>query len=212
MIGLLGGTFDPVHFGHLRPALDMHQALGFDEVRLIPCRVPPHRDAPHASPEQRLMMLRLAIRGERSLSIDERELRRDGPSYMIDTLLSLRAELGNERSLSLLIGMDALLGLDRWRRWRELADLCHIVVAARPGWAPPQSGAVAALVNERLTEEAEILRARPAGRLLFCPVTSLDISASRIRALLAAGKSPRFLLPDAVLDYIRAMNLYQNGK
>ena len=212
MIGLLGGTFDPVHFGHLRPALDMQQALSLDEVRLIPCRVPPHRDAPHASPAQRLMMLRLAISGERALSIDERELRRDGPSYMIDTLQSLRAEFGNVRPLALLIGMDALQGLDRWHRWRELADLCHIVVATRPGWTPPQSGAVAALVQERRVEEVEELRVRPAGRLLFCPVTSLDISASRIRALLAAGESPRYLLPGAVLDYIQTTNLYQNGK
>lgn len=212
MIGLFGGTFDPVHFGHLRPALDMQQALGFDELRLIPCRVPPHRGAPHAGPEQRLTMLRLAIRGERALSIDERELRRDGPSYMIDTLESLRAEFGNQRSLSLLIGMDALQGLDRWHRWQELIELCHIVVATRPGWTPPQSGEVAALVRERRTDEAETLHARPAGRVLFCPVTALDISASRIRALLAAGKSPRYLLPGAVLDYIQATNLYQNGK
>ena len=195
-----------------RTAVLVLPTLSLDEVRLIPCRVPPHRDAPHASPAQRLMMLRLAISGERALSIDERELRRDGPSYMIDTLQSLRAEFGNVRPLALLIGMDALQGLDRWHRWRELADLCHIVVATRPGWTPPQSGAVAALVQERRVEEVEELRVRPAGRLLFCPVTTLDISASRIRALLGAGKSPRYLLPGAVLDYIQTTNLYQNGK
>lgn len=209
MIGILGGTFDPIHFGHLRPALDMQQALGLEEVRLLPCRVPPHRGAPHATPEQRLAMLRLAIRGERNLSIDERELQRDGPSYMIDTLLSLRAELGSERPLALLIGMDSLLGLDRWHRWRELLDHCHLVVATRPGWAPPQSGAVAALVQERRAEDVAALRSRPAGKLLFCPVTLLDISASRIRALLAAGKSPRYLLPGTVLGYIHTAGLYQ---
>lgn len=209
MIGILGGTFDPIHFGHLRPALDMQQALGFDEVRLIPCRMPPHRGAPHATPEQRLTMVRLATHGERTFSIDERELRRDGPSYMIDTLLSLRAELGDERPLALLIGMDALQGLDRWHRWRELADLCHVVVATRPGWTPPQSGAVAELVRERQVAEAVALRASPAGKLMFCPVTPLDISASRIRALLAEGKSPRYLLPGAVLEYIQAVGLYQ---
>jgi len=209
MIGILGGTFDPIHFGHLRPALDMQQALGLDEVRLLPCRLPPHRGAPHATPEQRLAMLRLAVQGERSLSVDERELRRAGPSYMIDTLVSLRAELGVERSVALLIGMDALHGLDRWHRWRELADLCHIVVATRPGWEPPRSGAVADLVRERQVEEAAVLRARPAGNVLFCPVTPLDISASRIRALVAQGKSPRYLLPSTVLEYIQAAGLYQ---
>jgi len=209
MLGILGGTFDPIHFGHLRPALDMQQALGLDEVRLIPCRVPPHRGAPFATPEQRLTMLRLAVHGEGRLSIDERELQREGPSYMVDTVLSLRAELGDEMPLALMIGMDALPGLDRWHRWRELVDLCHVVVSTRPGWEAPQGGEVAALVRERRVEEAAALRAAPAGKLLFCPVTQLDISASRIRGLLAEGRSPRYLLPDAVLEYIQVAGLYQ---
>jgi len=159
-----------------------------------------------------LTLLRLAVRGEATLSIDERELQRDGPSYMIDTLLSLRAELGNERPLALMIGMDALQGLDGWHRWREVVELCHVVVAARPGCAPPRTGKVASLVRERQVHEAETLRARPGGGLLFCPVTLLDISASRIRTLLAEGKSPRYLLPGAVLDYIQSTNLYRYGK
>jgi len=209
MIGLLGGTFDPIHFGHLRPALDMQQALGLDEVRLIPCRVPPHRGEPFAAPDQRLTMLRLAIHGERCLSIDERELMRDGPSYMVDTLLSLRAELGEQRPLVLIIGMDALHGLDRWHRWREVVDLCHLAVTLRPGWEAPQDGTVADLVRERQVEAAAALRAAPAGKLLFCPVTQLDISASRIRGLLAEGRSPRYLLPGAVLEYIQMAGLYQ---
>jgi nicotinate-nucleotide adenylyltransferase len=208
MIGILGGTFDPIHFGHLRPALDMQQALGFEEVRLLPCRQPPHRDQPHATPEQRLTMLQLATLGEAGLCIDERELHRDGPSYMVDTLLSLRAERGDS-SLALLIGMDALHGLDRWQRWRELVDLCHLVVATRPGWSAPQQGAVADLVRERQVADAAQLRELPAGKLMFCPVTALDISASRIRALVADGKSARYLLPDAVLEYIQMTGLYQ---
>ena len=209
MIGILGGTFDPVHFGHLRPALDMQQALGLDELRLLPCRQPPHRGQPHATPDQRLTMLRMAALGEASLSIDERELLRDGPSYMVDTLLSLRAEVGDERSLALLIGMDALHGLDRWHRWREVVDLCHIVVATRPGWTPPQGNAVADLVKARQVDDAVQLRALAAGKLMFCPVTLLDISASRIRAMLADGRSPRYLLPGDVLEYIQMVGLYQ---
>ena len=209
MIGILGGTFDPIHFGHLRPALDMQQALGFEELRLLPCRQPPHRDLPHATPEQRLTMLQLATLGEAGLCIDERELHRDGPSYMVDTLLSLRAELGDEYSLALLIGMDALHGLDRWQRWRELVDLCHLVVATRPGWSVPQQGVVVDLVRERQVEDAVQLCELPAGKLMFCPVTSLDIAASRIRALVADGKSARYLLPDAVLEYIQMTGLYQ---
>jgi nicotinate-nucleotide adenylyltransferase len=212
MIGILGGTFDPVHFGHLRSAMDMQQVLGLDEVRLLPCRVPPHRGAPFATPEQRLAMLRLAIRDERSLSIDERELRREGPSYMIDTLLSFRAEVGEDRPLVLMIGMDAFQQFDRWHRWREVVELCHLAVAIRPGWTPPQGGALAELLRERRVEEAAALRARPGGNLLFCPVTQMDISASRIRRLLAEGKSPRYLLPVAVLEYIQAAGLYQQRK
>lgn len=212
MIGILGGTFDPIHFGHLRPALDIQQALDLDEVRLLPCRIPPHRAMPVAAPEQRLTMLRLAIHGERNLSIDERELNRGGPSYMVDTLLSLRSELGNDRPVALIIGMDALQGLDRWHRWRELIGLCHLVVATRPGWQAPLDGAVSELVRQHQTEQAEALRTAPAGKVLFCPVTQLDISASRIRTMLTAGHSPRYLLPAAVLDYIQAVGLYQNGK
>ncbi|MEJ2554027.1 MAG: nicotinate-nucleotide adenylyltransferase [Gammaproteobacteria bacterium] len=209
MIEILGGTFDPVHFGHLRPALDMRQALELEELRLVPCRQPPHRAQPYATPEQRLTMLQLATRGEPGLSIDERELRRAGPSYMVDTLLSLRAELGEDCSFALLIGMDALHGLASWHRWRELVDLCHVVVATRPGWRAPQSGTVAELVRERRVEDAASLRACAAGKLMLCPVTLMDVSASRIRALLAAGENPRYLLPDEVLEYIHMTDLYQ---
>jgi len=209
MIGILGGTFDPVHFGHLRPALDMQQAVGLDELRLLPCRQPPHRGQPHATPEQRLTMLQLATLGESGLSIDERELHRDGPSYMVDTLLSLRAELGDESCLALLIGMDALHALDSWRRWLELMDLCHLVVATRPGWSVPQQGVVADLVRKRQVADAALLHELPGGKVMFCPVTALDISASRIRALVADGKSARYLLPDAVLEYIQMTGLYQ---
>jgi len=208
MIGILGGTFDPVHFGHLRPALDILQALGLDEVRLMPCRVPPHRDEPIATPEQRLTMLRLAAHGERSLSIDERELKREGPSYMVDSLHSLREELG-ERPIVLILGMDAFRGLDRWHRWHELINLCHIAVATRPGWSEPDQGQLAALIRQRRVDEASALRSAPSGRLIFSPVTQIDISASRIRALLMARKSPRYLLPAAVLEYILVVGLYQ---
>lgn len=208
MIGILGGTFDPIHFGHLRPALDVQQALGLDEVRLVPCRVPPHRAAPAATPEQRLTMLRLAVHGERSLSIDERELKREGPSYMVDTLRSLRDEFG-DRPVVLILGMDAFLGLDRWHRWRELVNLCHLAVATRPGWLAPEEGELAALVRERRVDDAAALRSAPMGSIIFTPVTQLEISASRIRALLAAGASPRYLLPAAVLEYINVVGLYQ---
>src|SRR3569832_2107454 len=211
MIGLLGGTFDPIHFGHLRPAMDLLDELGLDHVRLIPCGVPPHRAAPRAHAEQRLTMLRLAVSGEPRLRVDERELRRPGPSYMVDTVLSLREELG-DTPLALIIGMDALIGLATWRRWRELVDLCHLIVMERPGGTAPATGELAALVAARRVYEVADLRARAAGGLLFHRVTQLDISASRIRALVGAGKSPRYLLPEAVQDYLRAAQLYRDEK
>jgi nicotinate-nucleotide adenylyltransferase len=209
MIGILGGTFDPIHFGHLRPALDIQQTLGLEELRIVPCRQPPHRGQPHATSEERLSMLRFAIKDEKGLLIDERELQRPGPSYMVDTLLSLRAELGEESSLALLLGMDAFHSLDSWHRWREVVDLCHVVVATRPGWQAPTQGELFNLMQQRQVNDAAQLRALPAGKLMLCPVTLFDISASRIRALLAEGKSPRYLLPGDVLEYIYSRGLYR---
>lgn len=207
MICILGGTFDPVHFGHLRPALDVQQALGIPCVHLLPCRVPAHRDSPQGSPEQRLELLRLAVADEPALDIDTRELGREGPSYMVDSLESLRAEKG-EQSLCLALGMDALLGLESWHRWREIAKLCHLVVMQRPGKRWPRQGALAELVSKAHTSEAGHLKERPAGCVFEVPVTQMAVSSTRIRALLAAGESPRYLLPDVVLNRIKQERWY----
>ena len=209
MICILGGTFDPVHFGHLRPALDVQQALEIPCVHLLPCRIPPHRDPPQGSPEQRLELLRLAVADEPALDIDTRELDREGPSYMVDTLESLRAEKG-EKSLCLALGMDALLGLQSWYRWREIAKLCHLVVMQRPGRQWPKQGALADLVSKASTGALRQLHERPAGCIFGVPVTQMAVSSTRIRGLLAAGKSPRYLLPDAVLNRIRQEKWYAN--
>jgi len=209
MICILGGTFDPVHFGHLRPALDVQQALEIPCVHLLPCRIPPHRDPPQGSPEQRLELLRLAVADEPALDIDTRELDREGPSYMVDTLESLRAEKG-EKSLCLALGMDALLGLQSWYRWREIAKLCHLVVMQRPGRQWPKQGALADLVSKASTGALRQLHERPAGCIFGVPVTQMAVSSTRIRGLLAAGKSPRYLLPDAVLTRIKQEKWYAN--
>ena len=207
MIGILGGTFDPIHHGHLRCAQECLQDLPLDEARLVPARIPPHRDTPRASVEQRLRMLKVALDGVPGFIVDERELSREGPSYTVDTLSSLRAEFG-ATPLCLIVGMDAFNGLESWHRWQELIDLAHIVVAHRPGWLPPRDGAVAELLNRHAAQSAAELRARPAGRILPWPITGLDISASAIRAQVAAGKSPRFLVPEAVARIIAAERLY----
>lgn len=209
-VAILGGTFDPVHFGHLRTALEVKQELGIQQVRLLPCAIPPHRGIPSASPGQRLEMLRLAIADESALSIDERELQRPGPSYMVDTLQSLRQELG-ETPLCLIMGADAFVGLNQWYHWQEIPELAHIVVVHRPGWQLEQieQEAMRGMVQQRLVREPAALAASSAGKILFHPVTPLAISATAIRETIRAGKSAAYLLPQAVWHYIRQQQLYR---
>ncbi|MEN8204878.1 MAG: nicotinate-nucleotide adenylyltransferase [Pseudomonadota bacterium] len=207
MIGVLGGTFDPVHFGHLRPALEIQQALGLEEVRLMPAHMPPHRSQPHASPQQRLAMLRAAVADDPVFTVDAREYEREGPSYTLDTLQSLRAGLSG-KDLCLLVGMDAFCGFSGWHRWREIPDYCHLVVMTRPGNTLPEQGELAEFIHLHRVPDAEVLKTRVSGLLLFHPVSQLEISATQIRKLLAAGKRADFLLPKSVLEVIRNEGLY----
>jgi nicotinate-nucleotide adenylyltransferase len=212
LIGILGGTFDPIHFGHLRLAEEMAQRLGLAEVRFIPSGRPWHRGAPGAAPGMRLEMLRLGIAGNPHFRVDDQEVRQGAPGYTVDTLSSLRRELGDEQPLCLLLGADAFLGLPAWHRWHELFDLAHVAVAWRPGYPldleqmpEPLRQAVAA----RITGDLSLLQDRAAGGVVTCPVTPLDISATAIRDFVRSGESPRYLLPEAVLDYIQTHNLYR---
>jgi nicotinate-nucleotide adenylyltransferase len=211
MIGILGGTFDPVHFGHLRPALEIQQSLGLEEVRLIPCHLPPHRSPPVATSGQRVRLLEAAVKNYPQLRVDRRELGREGPSYTFDTLTSLREELSGG-TLCLLIGMDAFRELPTWHRWNELIELCHMVVMTRPGSDVPQQGKLADFINGHQVQDAADLRSRHDGGLLFQPVTQLEISATQVRSLLRAGRSVGFLLPEAVIDLIRQEGLYQHNQ
>jgi nicotinate-nucleotide adenylyltransferase len=208
-VGILGGTFDPVHHGHLRLALEAHESLRLESVRLIPLRLPPHRDPPVASSAQRLAMLHAAVSGEPALRVDDRELRRDAVSYTVDTLLSLRAELGEEIPLCLLLGMDAFRALDTWHRWQGLIELAHLVVASRPDAVLPETGPVHELLGERHTHNLNDLHRKPAGYVFRQPIPPLDISASHIRALIAAGRNPRYLLPEGAIAIINQHRLYR---
>jgi nicotinate-nucleotide adenylyltransferase len=207
MIGIFGGTFDPVHNGHCRIALELCQQLDLDEVRFVPCGQPPHRGMPQASAEQRLAMLQLAIAGQPEFSIDECELRRDGPSYMVDTLAAIRGEEG-DTPLCLLLGSDVFTGLTGWYHWRRLFELAHLVIAHRPGVELQAEGELLSLYQRCRGKDASSLRSRPAGYTLTCPVTQLDISSSGIRAELARGGNVRYLLPDDVWTYMRQQRLY----
>jgi len=210
MLGILGGTFDPVHFGHLRSALDIRQALGLDEVRLVPCQIPPHRPQPLADASQRVAMLEAAIHNVQGLSIDRRELERDGTSWTFDTLTSLCNE-PDASGLCLLIGMDAFYGLPTWHRWRELIDLCHIVVMTRPGSKFRPAGELEDFINLHRARDPSELDRHASGHLLFQDVTQLEISATRIRTMCAQGMCIDFLVPKAVLEIIRREDLYRTG-
>jgi nicotinate-nucleotide adenylyltransferase len=210
VIGIFGGTFDPVHYGHLRPLLEVKQALDLAEVRLIPCCIPPHRDAPDVSAEQRLAMLKLAVADTPGFIIDPRELIRGGSSYTVDTLQSLRNELGKHKSLCLIMGLDAFVALDGWHQWQRLPELAHIIVTQRPGGLLPKTGAVAELVEQSQALDLAELQQQPAGRVWFQSVTQLDISATAIREQLAHSQDVQFLLPDSVRHYIETHSLYKH--
>ena len=209
-IGIFGGTFDPIHYGHLRSAFEMLQALDFDEVRFVPCSAPPHRGVTYASAEQRYRLVEIAIEGQDGFVADDRELRRGGPSYTIDTIGALREEFP-DRPLGLIIGMDAFLGLPAWHRWDEILDYAHIVVAHRPGWKAPDIGVLGELIAEHGTHRVDDLHAATAGLVHIHAVTQLEIASTEIRELVAAGRDPRFLMPDSVRDAIQNTGLYKEN-
>lgn len=197
-LAIFGGTFDPVHLGHLSVAWEASELLDA-EVRLMPASVPPHRDAPVASAAQRVAILRAALQGQSRLTLDTRELDRAGPSYTIDTLRELRAEQG-ERPLVLLIGADAFVNLATWHRWRELFEVTHIGVLSRPGVSASLPDELERELTGRRVADATSLRSLSAGKVVELAVTPLEISATRIRELLAAGRDPRYLLPAGLFD------------
>lgn len=206
-IGILGGTFDPVHNGHLRLALEVCQSLKLNEVRLIPSHTPPHRRKPVASQKQRLTMLKLAITGVTGLTVDERELTRGKTSYTVDTLKSVRAEIGST-PLYLILGMDAFQSLYTWRQWTTLTDYTHIIIANRPGSSGEfKHKEVRKFYLSRVCQNRSALR-RASGRIMKISIPLLDISATRIRRLCSQDRDLHYLLPDRVISYIKRESLY----
>ena len=207
--GVFGGTFDPVHFGHLRAASEVSENLDIDDFRLLPAGIPPHRQSTHASGEHRLAMLRLAVADHPDLLVDEREVRRQGASFMVDTLVEIRAQ-SQTRPLMLILGQDAANKLDDWHRWRDLFELAHLVIMTRPNAAHEYSVALAGCLDSRLAENHGKLYEQPAGLVCYMNVTQLAISSTDIRNRVSNGISPRFLLPDRVLAYVNYHGLYRN--
>lgn len=207
-IGILGGTFDPVHFGHLRSALDVLQQLKLDHIRLIPNNTPPHRPAPVASAQQRMLMLHLAVKNSAQFVVDDRELQRDGASYTVDTLRSLREEF-QQNPLYLLLGTDAFLGIESWYHWQQLLDFAHIVIMQRPHEVLSLDSNLADWYQAHLAKDSD--STLQAGKIWTVDVTQLAISATEIRKQYGAGKSIQFLLPDGVIQVIEQLGLYKDN-
>ena len=207
MIGIFGGTFDPVHFGHIKPVLNVKQALNLSQIRFIPNSVPPHREEPWLSAEQRLSLLQSALEEYDDMVVDPRELDRGGPSYMIDTLRSLKSDYQDE-SICLVIGMDAFFGIAQWRQWKQLFELCHLVVTTRPGFDQAlileQVGAENyPFLAEKMTQDIETLKQENAGKIFLQSVPLLDISSTEIRTRLLKGEDVSQLMPDEAHQKLR---------
>lgn len=212
IIGLLGGTFNPIHFGHLRMAQELATAVHLDTIRFIPSANPPHKTTPNVSAEHRAEMVRLAIVNNPTLRLDMRELKRTGASYTVDTLTSLREELGKDISLVLIMGSDAFTKFNTWHRWEEIIQLCHIALVERPQNIASKSELLAKVLNTFLqnhyTENGDDLATAAAGLVTMQRITALDISSTNIRNILHNKGSARYLLPDRVIDYIAQNKLY----
>lgn len=205
---IYGGTFDPLHHGHLRLALEVSEQLGNVPVNLVPCHIPPHRGETGATAAQRLRLLELAIEGEPHLNIDARELRREGASYTADTLRQLRNELGEDAPLVMVVGTDAFASFDRWREWQQIPGLAHIVVVRRPGTVLTPKSEPAKLLENRAAKSIEALGRQPSGLTFELDPPWLDISATGVRERISSGRSARYLVPDTVLAEIKKMGLY----
>jgi nicotinate-nucleotide adenylyltransferase len=209
-IGLLGGTFDPIHLGHLRMAQELAESLNLDEVRFIPSANPPHKPAPAVSAEQRAEMVKLGIANNPIFKFDDRELQRTGESYTVDTLHSLRDELGSKASLILFMGSDAFTKFNTWHRWEEIITLCHIALVQRPLAAKKETlpKILDTFLHNHYTENVDDLHVSTAGYVTMQAITLLDISSTAIRHSLKNQHSARYLMPDNVIDYIATHQLY----
>ena len=205
MIGVLGGTFDPIHFGHLRPALEIFEQLSLDELRFIPSANPPHRWQPEASPDQRLEMVKLAIQNVAGFVVDDREYHREGASYTVDTLASIREEIGDKKPLCMLIGMDAFKHFTTWHHWQGILKLAHIVISSRPGTVQVETDD---WMKGRVTQSVKKLQETSAGKLFFAEVSQLEISATYIRKQIHEGKSSLYTTPEKVNNFIQMKKLY----
>jgi len=208
-IGLMGGTFDPIHLGHLRLAWEAHSLLGLSQTEIMPCHLPPHRDTPSSNAQHRLEMARLACADTTSFHVNDWEIEKQTNSYSIETLSHLREHISPDSPLVFIMGMDAFRMFCRWHRWQDILNLCHLWVSHRPGSSPPEehSDEFQLLQQHRAAQPKDLL-ASPAGKIHVHNTTALDISATQLRDNIDQGFEPRFLLPEPVWQYIKQQQLY----
>ena len=207
-IAFLGGTFDPIHLGHLRPALEISDALSLKQLFLMPNHIPPHKSKSHCNAKQRAEMVKLAIADQTTMALDTRELKRNKASYTIDTLKELKA-IYPKTPICFIMGMDSLIHFDTWFQWQEILNYCHLIISQRPQWQPHFNKTVQTLIDRCKTENKQDLHDLPHGKIYFQETSQLDISSTNIRQLLKNKASIDYLVPDAVNNYIKKNHLYQ---
>ena len=209
LIGLMGGTFDPIHCGHLRMALECYQRVGLKKVFMIPCGNPGHRNPPQASAEQRLAMTQLAVGDSGELDVDDREVRRQGITYTIDTLVDLRQKKTTQQRHCLILGADAVASLPAWRDWRKILELCHIIVVQRPGYSLEGEDPPLDWMKDHRVSSIQALKKNAAGAIYSVNAPILEVSATYVRSLVAKGHSAQYLVPSSVYQFIKDNQLYQ---
>jgi nicotinate-nucleotide adenylyltransferase len=202
-VGIFGGAFAPFHNGHLRLAIEARDQLGLERVHLVPTARSLHRSESRISPARRLEWLKLALRKEKNLIADDREVLRSGPSFTVETLIELRQQYP-QAPLVLLMGADAFAHLHSWHRWQEIFDLAHLAVVARHGAKLAASPDCARFLQDRRVSNAQGIQEKIGGHWLQLDLPLLDISSTRIRRLLKTGRSVRGLVPDAILNHMTA--------
>lgn len=207
-IGIFGGAFDPVHIGHLHTAAELVEKFFLQDVYFVPCQTPVHKAPTLAQAAHRLTMLNLAIAGEPKLHVDDCEIRRKTPSYMVETLRSFRKQFGKERPLALILGSDALMGFTGWRNWEEIFELAHIIVVPRRIHKMHLPAELEACLSFRKNKTPKTIVRSPAGEVFFQRTTRLDISSTAIRSRIMKKQSVRYLVPDKVWEYIQEQGLY----
>ena len=223
MIGIFGGSFDPIHFGHIKSALELIKRFEFEQIRFVPCQLSPFKERVFANAQHRWQMLNLVCSSQPKLIADDRELKREGPSYTIDSLIELREEFGDNQSIVLILGVDAYLGFCKWHRYEEIISHCHVLLMQRPGYSLSEAGLKVKSKSEQnsnsecekeyfgsnKTEDSELLTAMPHGKIFLSELDKIDISSTLIRETIAQGRQPKYMLPGNVWNYVRRNKLYQ---